>query len=333
MPDDTGQTPNGAVGAARPDGGLPPLYPPDGDPGQDSLEPADPSRAPGLDLGDEFGHSLVPGRRRRTFVTVTALVLVVALLVGGGVAFLITTGPGPVPRISPAAQRLLRSSLQAAARQGTFHYVSRFTSRGVTQTTVGDAGKNSGRQRITIGSDSFDVLVIGTACYFRGDARQLTDQLGVPASVASTYDGQWISLAPGDAPYQSVYAAVTAHDALAENIAFVPHRQLDSTRLSGRRVLGIAGPLVNVSVNGQTQKAKGTAQFYVAAVSHLPVRYSEKGTVQNQPGTFTMTFSAWGQPVTVDTPPGAVSFAILGVSGAPSVTSPQGNPTLVSVRP
>ena len=328
-----GPTPPPPPGYASP--GVPPapLDPPDHDPAAGTGPDPAPLApwAEGADLGDDFGRSLVPGRRRRTLVTVVAVALVVALLVGGGVAFLITSGPGPIPLVSPAARSLLHSSLRAAERKGSFHYVSRFTSQGATQTTVGDAGRSSGRQVITIGPHTFTVLVVGSACYFRGDARELVDQLGLPTATATAQDGQWIFLSPGDAPYQSVYAAVTAHSALADNIAFVPHRPLDPTTLSGRRVLGIAGPMTNVSVNGQTQKAKGSATFYVAASDHVPVRYSEQGKLDNQQSAFTMTFSKWGEPVTVTAPQGAVSFASLGSTGpGPSVTSPQGPPTLVS---
>jgi hypothetical protein len=200
-----------------------------------------------------------PGRR----ALLTALVvLVVVALVGGGVAYLITSGPGPVPRISPAAQRLLRSSLAAAGKKGSFHYVLHSSSQGVSETTVGDAAPTSGKQVITIGPDTFTVLVIGRACYFQGDAREMVDQLGLSVATATAHAGQWISLAPSDAPYQSVYAAVTAHAALADNIDFAPHRRLPASVVSGHRVIGVSGPLTNFTVAGQTQKAKGTAYLY-----------------------------------------------------------------------
>ena len=240
-------------------------------------------------------------------------VLVIAILIGGGVALLVTSGPRPIPAISPAAQRLLRASLASTLNGGSFHYVSRFTSQGSAQTTVGDAGRSSGKQLITIGPDTFTVLVIGTACYFRGNTRQMVEQLGLPTAVASAHTGQWISLAPGDGPYQSVYVAVTTRSALDANIAFEPHRQLAPSRRAGYRVLGIRGPMANVTVNGQTQRAKGTASLYVTASRpHLPVQYTEQGKIDNQASNLVMTFSKWGEAVDVIAPTGAITYSSLG---------------------
>jgi hypothetical protein len=264
--------------------------------------------------------------RARRFIAV--VVLVVVILVGGGVTLLVTSGPPPVPAISPTAQRLLRSSLAATLNGGSFHYVSRFTSRGSTQTTVGDAGRSSGKQVITIGPDTFTVLVIGTACYFQGDERQMVEQLGLPVAVASADAGQWISLAPGDVPYQSVYVAVTTRSALNSNIAFEPHRQLTTSRRSGYRVLGIRGPMVNVTANGQTQRAKGTASLYITASRpHLPVQYTEQGKIDNQASSLVMTFSKWGEPVNVSAPTGAIAYSSLN-AGSGTTPTTAGPPVL-----
>ncbi len=150
--------------------------------------------------------------------------------------------------------------------------MSRFTQQGETQTTVGDAGPASGKQVITIGSDTFTVLVIGTACYFQGDARQMVEQLGLSAGAATAHAGQWISLAPNDPPYQSVYVAVTTRSALNSNIAFAPHQETRTVTRSGYRVLGVTGSMTNQIENGQTQRAKGTASLYVTVSHpHLPV--------------------------------------------------------------
>jgi len=275
------------------------------------------------------GRSTPTPSRRRTVFTVIGVVLVLAVLVGGGVAYLITSGPGPVPRISPAAQALLRSSLAAAEGEGSFHYVSRFTSQGVTQTTIGDAAQTSGKQVITIGSDTFTVLVIGPACYFQGDAKELVEQLGLPATEAATHAGQWISLDPADAPYQSVYAAVTTHSALADNIDLVPHRRLAASVKEAQHVVGITGPMTNISVGGQTQKAKGTAYFYItAAKPHLPVQYSERGTIGGERSVAAITFSDWGETVSVSAPQAAVPFSSLAAGSTPTPST--GTPSLVS---
>jgi hypothetical protein len=259
-------------------------------------------------------------------------VVVIGLAVGLPLALLSgSSAPPPSPSsapISPAAQQLLRSALAGATRAGSFHYVSTFTSQASTQSTIGDAGPNSGKQVITIDTHTFTVLVIGSACYFQGDTNSMVDQLGVSAATASTHAGQWISLAPTDSPYGSVYAAVTAPAALSDNIAFKPQQDLGTSIAHGRRVHGIAGAMTDVSANGQTLHAQGIAHLEVrAARSHLPVRYSERGTINGQRTDFVMAFSRWGEPVNISAPPGAVAWSSLG--GGNTLGPPGGSPTIV----
>ena len=271
--------------------------------------------------------SAAPRPRRRTIVIVVVAVVLVGLGAGGVTALVSGSGSSSTATASPGVARQVQSSLAAARRVGSFHYVSDSTSQGVTQHTVGDAGPNSGRQVITIGPHTFTVLVIGSACYFQGDAVALNTQLGLSPSASTAHAGQWISLAPRDTPYASVYAAVTASSALSDNIAFRPRLDLGTSTVGGRRVRSIGGAMTNLTINGQTQHARGNAQLAVADTApHLPVRYAERGTIDRQASNFVMTFSAWGRPVVVTAPAGAIAFSSLG----PGATNgPPGSPTLV----
>ncbi|HUI03928.1 MAG TPA: hypothetical protein VLZ77_10325 [Acidimicrobiales bacterium] len=243
--------------------------------------------------------------------------VVVLLLVGAGVALAVTSGSSSAPsaRVSPAAGRLVRSALARAAAAHSFHYTSRFTAQGATGVTVGDAGPTSGRQVITQGPDTFTVVVVGTACYFQGDAAQMQEQLGLARAAATAHANQWISLAPGDAPYASVYVAVTSDSALKTNIAFRPHLELGASTVSGHRVEGVSGPMTSITVAGQVQRAKGTAAMYVDSGNHLPVRYTQHGTINGQSSTLQLDFSKWGEPVDETAPSGAVSFASIDTGG------------------
>lgn len=252
-----------------------------------------------------------------------AVAATVVLLIVVGIALIVTSSPGSVTASSPAAQRLVRSALRSTIEGGSFHYVSRLTTRGATQTIVGDAGPTSGKQVITIGPDTFTVLVVGTACYFQGDERQLVEQLGLTIPMAATYAGQWISLAPGDPPYQSVYIAVTTHSALQYDIEFAPHQESGVSRRSGYRVIGVTGPIKNVPGDGQTQPTKGTASLYVtSSVPHLPVEYTENGKIGKVTSKVDMTFSQWGEVVAVSAPPSAVGYSSLSSGNATPTTGP-----------
>ena len=279
------------------------------------------------------------GSSKRRMAAVTGVVgALVALGVGLGVG-LGVSGSGAAVNDRRASTALLKSVLDAVNAEGAFHYVSSSTSSSssstatkLTQLTVGDAGTTSGRQAITIGTSHFEVVVVGSTAYFRGDAVGTSASLGLSASAARAFAGHWISLVSGDAPYQSVYAAVTAGSAIADNITFTPRTELSTSRVAGRRVIGLKGPLTPID----GQPARGTATLYVtAARPHLPVRYVEKGTVGSGSSrstlSFEISFSGWGTPVAVGAPSGAVPFASLGAGGG-SNGSPgsSGGPTLLT---
>jgi hypothetical protein len=271
-------------------------------------------------------------------VLTIVVVLVVAALVlaGAGVAVFggsstKVTPPTAPSATAPAARQLLRAALAAATRADSFHYVATSTVSGpdgYSQRTVGDAGPDSGRQVITIGSQRFTVLVVGTACYVSGNAPALTAQLGLSSSEAAAHAGQWISLATTDPPYASVYAAVTAPSALADNITVAPKDQLPRTRVDGRRVETITGAITPIEIDGQKVAPKGTATLAVRVrAPHLPVRYTQKATVDKQPSVSAVAFNRWGETVAVTAPTGAVAYASL-APGSGTTPSTPGSPVL-----
>ena len=266
------------------------------------------------------------GRSRRSLVIVLVVMLVVGLL-GAGVAALLTQSSNP-----QNAAALLRQSLRAAQDAGSFRYVSQSTSDGTTQKTVGNAGADKGTQDIVVGSQKFNVLVIGAACYFQGNAIAMEDELDVSKSVATAHAQQWISLKSSDEPYAAVYAAVTASSALADNIGFKAQHDLGRSTVDGQDVEAISGALTSIPSAGETG-IKGTGTMYVrASAPHLPVKYTETGTSSGQKLTFTMTFSQWRETFAATTPPSAVTYVALGgATGGGSSTTPSGpGPTVLA---
>jgi hypothetical protein len=260
-------------------------------------------------------------------VVVALVAAITGLVVSGGSST--TTPPPPASTAtSPAARQLLQSALAAANRINSFHYVATSTATGPnasTQRTVGVAGPDGGQQDITVGSQRFTVLVVGTACFLKGNAAALTANLDISAAAASAHAGQWISLAPTDGPYASVYAAVTARSALADNVTITPQHQLPPTKLDGRRVVVISGPIAKVTIAGQTIALKGTATLAVrSAAPHLPVRFRESGSADGQQSVSTFTFSRWGAAVSLTAPTGAVPFASLPAGSGSVPSNPSG---------
>lgn len=249
--------------------------------------------------------------------------LALLLVAGAGAGIAVAMGGSGSSGGRAAARQLLAEALAHARASGSFHYVSRSVSSSgqdkATQVTVGDAGATQGQQDITVNGDHFTVLVIGPTTYFQGDAVAMVTSLGLPGPVAQAHARQWISLVSGDAPYQSVTAAVTTSSALADNLTFRAAAVLPVSKVAGRTVQGIRGAMGPV----EGQPARGTATLYVTTGSRpLPVSYVERGTVGSVSSKgsldFSITFSAWGEPVTVAAPPGPLAFAALGASGTPS---------------
>jgi hypothetical protein len=275
-----------------------------------------------------------PYRRRRKVLVSIVVVIVVLALVGGGVAVFTessSTVSPPAPGTSTSgARQLLQTALQAARHVNSFHYVASSSlsgSGGGSSRTVGDAGPDSGRQLITSGRQKFTVLVIGTACYMKGNAPALTANLDFSAAAATAHAGQWISLAKTDPPYASVYAAVTAPSAISDNVTIVPQNVLGTRTLGGRTVETVTGVIAPVTIPGEGPQptAKGTATLAVrASAPHLPVRYTERGTLDHQKSTATVTFSGWGKSVTITAPVGAVPWAQVGAGSGPVSPTPGG---------
>lgn len=266
---------------------------------------------------------------RRAILVVVSIILLVGLLAGGGVALF----AGGSSSSSPAAKAALTKALDAATKASSFHYVSVTTGASQDATTIGDASSSSGEQQITTtdanGTGHFTVIVFGKQCFFKGNALAMEENLNVDSTAAQAHADQWISLSPSDSPYASVYAAVTTHDALHDSITLRP-QSLGTTTVDGKTVQTISGPVTPVTVAGQTESVKGTATLEVSQDTHRPLRYSQSGTLQGQKTTFTMTFSRYGQPVSVTPPVGAVTFPSIGGAsggngnggGSGSTTSP-----------
>lgn len=306
-----------------------------------------PPPGPGLEPPSTDGKQTTSRPRgRRIVLIVVAIVLVVGLLAGGGVALFggstsssSSTPPASSIRantpISKAAKKVLDQALAATLKAGSFHYVASSIGTSQNTTATGDAGKSSGRQDWSTidssGTAHFTVIVVGTACYFRGDALAMVENLAVSSAAAAAHAEQWISLAPGDQPYASVYAAVTTHDALYQNVTIKPQK-LGSTTVAGRKVETVSGALTQVTIPGQTvPKQTGTGTLYVSAASHRPIRFTAHSTSDGQKSSFVMTFSRFGAAVDESAPSGAVSYASIGgASGQNGSGGNSPNPTFLT---
>jgi hypothetical protein len=238
--------------------------------------------------------------RRTVFLAVACIALLAAGCGGGG-----GTQAKPLTHNTPS--EVLKAALAAAKKSGAAHYVLKSIgpAKGEEQMVTGDSGITDGRQVIIGAGARWEALVVNGKVFISGDAKGLEDE-GFPSSVAVTYAGKWISIAPTDSPYKSVIAELALYPALQELSPTGKLTLTAPTTRDGRQVVGVRGS-VRTS-KGST--AKGTVILYVSTTSPtVPVAYSATATDQGQTAVETGTFSDWGEPVHLTAPTPSIAFS------------------------
>lgn len=268
------------------------------------------------------------GMRRRTAVAAIVAVVLVVAAVGIPVALLNrgsqvkpqggtspTAGTSPTPEAASSAVAVYQKALAATRAAVGCHYVGVTTGGGANERIIGDAGPSGGSQVITFdsnyGAEQFTLLLASGTVYFQGNTPALQDQLGVPAAAAPGLQGQWISVASGDGPYNVLEPGITVADQ-AKQLALVP-TAASAVKTSG----GTAATRILGTVPPQNGAPAGTGHLDVAASSNLPITYVSTASGNAVTLTSTTTFSGWGTPPTIAIPSGAVSWSTLGASQPP----------------
>jgi hypothetical protein len=217
----------------------------------------------------------------------------------------LTTRPNTVPPLAsgvPAvsAADLLKQANQNAVARGWAHLAVKISGAGHTGTYSSDAGPSAGRQVVDIDQDHATVVFLGATAYIQGNAAAVSDYFGFPVSQVPRLTNQWVSLTPSDSGYAAVTDGVTLASALSEVSLDAPFT-LAPTQVGGQQVIGISGQL-SASDNSGT----GPGTLYVTTGSQpLPVEF----TATTSDAVQTVTFSAWGTPVALSAPSGAVPAA------------------------
>ena len=235
----------------------------------------------------------MPDRRTTACALAALSVGALAAACGGGVS-------GPLAGKTPA--QILSAALTAASHSSGFHYVLRADNGSQHETITGDAAPGGGIQTVTSATDTVVVEVIGTAVYVMGNAGGLKDTIGLPATSATKYAGQWISVKQTDSLYQPVTQAVTTSGVLGElepkgHLAEVPKT------FNGTSAVAVTGGLPGAAQQGVT----GTSTMYVAAGSPtVPIGFT--GTAKNNGQTVSDngTFTKWGEQVPLSAPTGTI---------------------------
>jgi len=208
--------------------------------------------------------------------------------------------------------QILQAAVDAANAQTSVHYELKASGGNQQQTIIGDAGKTNGDQIVTTGSNTVEVLVIGSAAYLQGNVGGLQQTLGLPADAAAQAAGKWISVSPSDTLYQPITGAITLRGILQQLKPTGTLQESTPGKISGKEVIGVRGGLPSNTASG----VNGSAVLYVAtATPTLPVGFSGQATTtvngQNQTVTDIGVFKNWNEPLKLQAPPSSIPFASL----------------------
>jgi hypothetical protein len=267
---------------------------------------------------------------------VALLVGVVVLLcaIGGGVVFATHHGSTPTAIQSPTEAN---SALYAAAMaSGSFHYVDVSSGsvggKAATGTLTGDVGLTEGVQTMTSDLGNYQVIVINAVAYMKADVTMLENNFGYSASQAAPYADRWIEFTASDSPYSAIAADLTTGSTWG-NPSNSPSNGLPHTPESVTPVSTMNGQSVQSVLYSQNGSEKATNGSYTgtetivfaASEPHLPSYATEQlsGTVNGQPSTSSdrVTFSQWGEPVTLTAPTGAIPYSALPTPSASASAS------------
>ncbi|MGD0394528.1 MAG: hypothetical protein ABSC41_18020 [Acidimicrobiales bacterium] len=168
----------------------------------------------------------------------------------------------------------------------------------------------------------YEVIVLNSKAYMKANLTMLENTFGYSPSEAAPYVDRWIAFTPSDSPYSSVAADVTTattwNDPAESPTDGLPHTPESVTGLSN--VNGESVQSVGYSLDGTSKAAdasySGTETIsFFATNPHLPTHLTEQlsGTANQQATTANVevTFSRWGEPVTVTAPTASIPYSTL----------------------
>jgi hypothetical protein len=203
---------------------------------------------------------------------------------------------GASSTLTPYAQ--MRQVVANADAELSVRATTTATLSGMRIVQVTDAGRNAGRQTVTLtGSGKSNTVVavlIAGALFVKGDNTMLTTYLGLSQATANEYAGQWFKIPKSSGYYAQVSAGLTISSALAEVTM--------SNSVTGGPAKTVAGVKLNV-LKGKTVKSALEPSFketlyFSSAKKPLPVEVTQ--TVQGSLGT--IAFSRWNEQITLVAP-------------------------------
>jgi hypothetical protein len=186
-----------------------------------------------------------------------------------------------------------QAALKAASAQNV-HYVSRANEQGTGLVVVGDTGKTSGSENLTVKTGSITetltVRLVGSNGYLKGNSAALQRVLGLTVAQATTYTNKWLSFPTSNTSLAELVSGLRNSDVASELQMTGPYT------LGGTKTIG--GQAAQ-AINGTAATSSGTKVpiiLYVNTTGTLrPIEEVTNPKKKSASVQGTVTFSNWGE--------------------------------------
>src|SRR5271155_3260502 len=179
-------------------------------------------------------------RTWNTFRIVNCALLAGILAGGVALGMILATPTDPFSGKSPS--QVLAIALNSTNAQNSVHTVGTFTApTGGSATTVVDDTRYGGRQTVSGTGGNAQILLVSGNAYLQADDGFLEHSLGLTASIATPFAGEWVVFHDGQSGYAQVADDVSLSTAL---VGISPVGRLSMTgrtTIDGQNVVGISG--------------------------------------------------------------------------------------------
>ena len=222
-----------------------------------------------------------------------------------------------------SAQSEYEAAVKAATNQSV-HFALNETVNNATLQQSGDAGATSGSESVNVHNgkqtEHVSAEVVGKTGYVKGNQTALENILGLTSAQARKYANQWLSF-PTSNSNLSQLAAGLLRSQVATELGFNgPFTFASDATVNGQSAIGIKG-------SAPTNNGSSVPEIlYVPATGRpLPIEEVTNPGTKTHPSTShgTVTFSNWGEHVSVQPPAHSVSLLKLeptSTSGATTTT-------------
>jgi hypothetical protein len=221
-----------------------------------------------------------------------------ALLVGGG------SGTPTATLLSVSASQVVSKGLAAAERETSVHVHGQGKQGSESVSQTADALVSSGRQVNAEGADQADLVLVGGTVYLKANRPALV-AYGFPSSLGPSLANKWISVPRSNRAYAAFSSGMNISQTLDEIHLSGSLSLLSTKTIDGQRVVGVRG-LANPTTGFP---AHSSWDLYFAATGRgLPV----EGVLSSGSAHDVVTFSNWGEKLTIKAPSGAIPIASIG---------------------